>query len=264
MADLTKIAAMIIDMDGVLWRGETFLPGVSEFFEFLRARSIRFILATNNATTSPERVVSRLTEIGVNIDREEVLTTAAATATFLKDLKPAGSQVFLIGETALQVALEDAGFSITSSHEDADAVVVGFDRELTYIKLAEASFAVAEGAVFVGTNPDPSFPVENGQAPGNGAILAAVQTTTGVEPIIVGKPEPHLYDQASARLDAPPERVLVLGDRLTTDILGAHRSGMASALLLTGVTSKEEAETSSVKPDWVFKDLFQLIGAMAE
>ena len=262
MTDLSKIAAMIIDMDGVLWRGETFLPGVSEFFEFLRARSILFTLATNNATASPERVMSRLAEIGVNIDSDEVLTTAAATATFLKDLKPAGSQVFVIGETALQVALEEAGFNVTSSHEGADAVVVGFDRELTYMKLAKASFAVAEGAVFVGTNPDPSFPVENGQAPGNGAILAAVQTTTGVEPVIVGKPEPHLYHQASARLNVPPERVLVLGDRLTTDILGAHRSGMASALLLTGVTSKDEAEASSIKPDWVFDDLLQLIDAM--
>ncbi len=264
MADLTNITGMIIDMDGVLWRGETFLPGVSEFFKFVRARSIRFILATNNATASPERVMSRLAEIGVNIDSDEVLTTAAATATFLKDLKPEGSQVFVIGETALQVALEEAGFRVTSNHENAEAVVVGFDRELTYMKLAKASFAIAEGAIFVGTNPDPSFPVENGQAPGNGAILAAVQTTTGVDPIIVGKPEPHLYDQAIERLKIPHDRVLVLGDRLTTDILGAHRAGMASALLLTGVTSREELETSSVKPDWVFKDLFQLIGAMDE
>ncbi len=263
MADLNRMTGMIIDMDGVLWRGETFLPGVSEFFGFLRERSMPFILATNNATASPENVVNRLAEIGVHIEIDEVLTTAAATANLLKDLIPAGSnKVFIIGETALQAALEEAGFSMMNSYEDVDAVVVGFDRELTYMKLAKASFAIAEGAVFVGTNPDPSFPVENGQAPGNGAILAAVQTTTGIEPVIVGKPEPHLYHQASERLKLSHDRVLVLGDRLTTDILGAHHAGMASALLLTGVTSKDEAQASSVKPDWVFDDLLQLIDAM--
>ena len=227
----------------------------------MRARPIRFVLATNNATASPESVVRRLEKVGVHVSENEVLSTAGATAGLLRGMCQPGSRVYVIGEAALYSALEDAGYEVATSHENVHAVVIGFDREVTYKKLAEASFAVAEGAIFIGTNPDPSFPVETGQAPGNGAILAAVQTTTGQDPIIVGKPEPHLYLQASSRLQTPNQEILVIGDRLNTDILGAQNAGMPSALMLTGVTTAADLEMTTVKPDWIFDDLFHLVQA---
>jgi 4-nitrophenyl phosphatase len=258
MDAVNEVKGLLIDMDGVLWRGRAFLPGVKNFFDTLRTLQIPFLLVTNNATASPDSAVERLSNVEVTLDPEEVLTSALATAAYLKTVLPHGSHVYPIGEQAVRRALLEAGFQLLDEHDSAKAVVVGFDRDINWHKMTQASLAIQAGALFVGTNPDVSFPIEGGQAPGNGAFVMALEAATSVSPVIVGKPEPLLFEQAVTRLGLDAEKTLMLGDRLETDILGAQRAGIRSALLLTGVTSREEAQQSKIKPDFIFDDLDQL------
>lgn len=261
MPELENVRGLIVDMDGVLWRGRQPLAGVIELFAWIRQRGFGCVLVTNNATASPDEVIQRLDEMGVPIQAEEVLTSAQATAQYLAGRLEAGSNLYAIGEAGLRQALRREGFDLLEAADHADAVVVGMDRQLTWGKLAEAALAINAGAAFVGTNPDPSFPTERGLVPGNGAILAALQAATGVDPTVIGKPEPHLFHQALTRLGVSAEQALVLGDRLSTDILGGQRAGIATALLLTGVTNVEDLDTSEIQPDFTFADLHAFLRA---
>jgi 4-nitrophenyl phosphatase len=262
MSDPSTYPAYIIDMDGVLWRSRTWLPGVKEFFDTLRSLEKRPLLVSNNSTVTAQGVVARLGEIGVAIQPEEVLCSSAATAAYLKERYQPGTGVYPVGESALREALISAGFKVLDSADGARIAVIGFDREVSWAKLTQAALAIEHGALFVGTNPDLSFPLEQGFAPGNGAFVHLIKVTTGVEPIIIGKPEPLLFEQAAHLLDLPAAQILVIGDRLGTDILGARRAGMPSVLLLTGVTSAEQAAADPIKPDWIFEDLPALTRAI--
>ena len=263
MTNLADLQGWVIDMDGVLWRGKQPMPGLQNFFRLLRERENGFILATNNAQQTPERVQAKLGSYGVTIHGEEVLTSAIGAAVHLRTQLPEWSSVYAIGEPGLVDALEAAGFSVLPTAEDVRAVVVGIDFNLTWSKLAEAAYALQNGALFLGTNPDASFPTERGLAPGNGATLAALVTATGRQPMVFGKPEPHLFLQALAKLGTPAERTVSLGDRMETDILGGARAGLRTILVLTGVTSRQELEKSGLQPDWVFDDLGELARALA-
>lgn len=263
MKQFSEVQGLIFDMDGVLWRGGKLLPGVRTTFSLLRARQIPFVLATNNATQSFEEVRSRMDEAGVSIEQNEVLTSALGTAMHLKQHIPEGARVYAVGGTALHEALEGAGFSVQDSSDDVAAVVVGMDWSLTWEKLAEASYALMAGAFFMGTNPDVSFPTERGLAPGNGAILAALEAATGREAVIFGKPEPHLFVEALQRIGTPKTHTVAVGDRLETDILGGARAGLPTALVLTGVTTAEQVAQSDLQPDWVFENLEELSRELA-
>jgi 4-nitrophenyl phosphatase len=242
-------------MDGVLWRGKQPLPGLQDFFRTLRERLIGLQLVSNNATLTPQGVQARLAGLGVDVTLQEVLTSSMAAGNYLARLLPPGSPVYAIGQEGLRTALKDAGLKVLERGEGARAVVVGMDFEVTWSKLAEAAYALAQAEHFVATNPDLSFPTERGLAPGNGAILAALQAATGRAPLVVGKPEPHLFQEGLRRLGLPAESTVAAGDRLDTDILGGQRAGLRTALLLTGVTRAEELAGSPIKPDWVFPDL---------
>ena len=262
MSELTRVQSLVIDLDGVVWRGQTALPGVLEFFSMLDVRKIPFVLATNNAATSPEQVSHRMELMGINASTEDVLTSGLASAEYLRHELPPGASIYAIGEDPLRSALEHAGFSITQSANDARAVVVGMDRQMKWEQLAEAALAIQEGVLFLGTNPDVTFPIERGLVPGNGALLAALEAATGVKALIIGKPEPHLYLQAIAHLQTDPTHSLAVGDRLETDILGGKRAGMMTALILTGVTQRHDLASSPIQPDYVFDDLPQLRRAL--
>ncbi len=264
MDRLPKIRGLIIDMDGVLWRGNEPLPGLHELFRAMRRLALPFVLATNNASASPSTVGEKLASMDVEIKHEEILGAAQATSAWLSQQQPAGTSVYVIGENALCEALSSAGYKLSTRSDGVHAVVVGFDREVNWSKLKEATLAIQEGALFVGTNPDPSFPFERGLAPGNGAVLAALEAATGIKPVIIGKPEAPLFEQALERVGSPPEKTLVLGDRLETDILGGARAGLLTGLLLTGVTKPEDLADSSIQPDLVFKDLPEFLDQLTE
>lgn len=258
-ADNHTIRGCIIDLDGVIWRGDKLLPGVVPFLTELQNRSIPYMFATNNATTTPQKLCDKAQKLGFEIRSDQIVTSSHAAVNLLHKRLPEGATVLVIGEEGLLDALKDASIQITHSSENALAVVVGMDRKVNWDKMAEAAYAIAQGAFFLGTNSDPSYPTERGQAPGNGAILQALQQTTGIAPIVVGKPEPYIFLQALDRMGIEPIHTLVVGDRLTTDIQGGSNAGALTALLLTGVTSQKQLAESSIQPHFVFENLEALV-----
>jgi 4-nitrophenyl phosphatase len=253
MQRLAPIRALIIDMDGVLYRGDTPLDGLETFFAFLRAREIRFQLVTNNSTATPSMYVAKMARMGVQVTEGDILTSSLATADYLAARLPSGSQVYAIGEEGLKDALQRAGFRL--GQRDPSAVVVGFDRDLTYAKLSVACLLIRAGVPFVATNPDITLPVPEGQVPGTGATLAALAAATETQPTMIGKPEPALMQQAMQRMEATVETTAAVGDRPETDILSAQRAGMLSILTLSGATDRERLATFDVQPDLVVRDI---------
>lgn len=265
MEPFTNIRALIIDMDGVLWHGVQPLPGLTEFFQTLRERQIRFILATNNASLTPGQYVTKLAQMGVSVSQTEILTSGTAAALFLSEREnPSETRVFVVGEDGATQPLIDLGFTLTGLYEvnntgkskrGADIVVCGKDETLTWDKLATATLNIRAGAKFIGTNPDTTLPTEHGITHGNGAILAALKAATGVTPTIIGKPEPIIYQQALALLGVEPAETAAIGDRLETDILGAVRTGIRSIMVLTGVSTEADLKESDYQPTWVMPDI---------
>lgn len=262
-----RVRYMIVDMDGVLWRGNRPMPGLAAFFERLAALGIEFILATNNASRTPEQYVAKLAGMGVSVSAEQVLNSAEATAAYLEHHYPAASSVFVVGEVGLRQALEARGFVVVGDDTAVAAlptppkiVVVGLDQHVCYDRLVTASLLVGAGADFIGTNPDPSFPSERGEVPGAGAIQGVITATTGVKPLIIGKPERAMFDEARRRMGAPVEETVMVGDRLTTDIAGGKAAELVTIMVLSGISQLADLEGSAVRPDFIFED----IGALAE
>ncbi len=256
ISNLQSIHHLIIDMDGVLWRGDEPLPGLQEFFAFLRRRGIDFVLATNNSSRLPEQYAAKLARFGIEVPVERILTSAQVSAAYLAGLAPPGTRVYPIGGEGVGHALEQHGFVLAD--EGVAYVVVGWDQKLTWDKLATAALLIHAGAGFVGTNPDTNYPTERGPVPGAGAQLAALEVTTGVSPVVVGKPEPRMYEEAMRRMDARPETTGVIGDRLDTDIAGGVRAGLTTVLLLSGISTEADLSASPVKPDLVCADIGEL------
>ncbi len=253
---LRDIHALVVDMDGVLWRGDTPLPGLTDFFDLLRSRSIAFRLATNNSSKTQDQYVGKLSSMGVQVAPDRILTSAVATAQHLADIAP-GALVYVIGEDGVRQALVDHGLRL-SDGSLADYVVGGWDHSINFRKLSEATLLIRAGAQFIGTNPDRTWPSERGLLPGTGATLAYLQAATDVEPLIIGKPEQMMFDIALRDMGAVPAHTAMLGDRLETDILGGQRAGLRTILVLTGVSDKAALDASQVKPDWVFESVQQL------
>ncbi|MFO7917132.1 MAG: HAD-IIA family hydrolase [Anaerolineae bacterium] len=253
MTELANIRNLLIDMDGVLYRGKTPLPGSGELLVFLEAADIDYLLVTNNSTSTPAEFVDRLEGMDIEVPEESIVTSGVATANYLRKMAPDGARVNVVGEKALIKELRKRGFVLAG--RDADYVVCGWDRGINFEKLKTACLAIRDGATFVGTNPDKTYPLENDIIPGAGSILAALVAATDVEPIVVGKPEPIMFEQALDLLDAKHEETAILGDRLETDILGGYRAGIATIMVLTGISTEREAKAHDVPVDFIFEDL---------
>lgn len=252
-----KIRALILDMDGVIWRGEQVINPLAPLMAAIEQRGWRVMMATNNSSRSPEQYVQRLQSYGVEIETWQVINSSEATAHYLSQRYPDGGPVYIIGEDGMFTALNKRGFQMASS--DVLAVVAGFDRHLTYQKLKKGTMLIRAGAEFVGTNPDKTFPTPEGLAPGAGAILAALEAASDVTPTIIGKPKPAMFEVAIERLGTTPEETLVVGDRLETDIAGAQRAGCLTALVLSGVSTAKKAEQWDPAPDIIADDLKHLL-----
>ncbi len=252
-----KIQALILDMDGVLWRGEQLINPLAPIMEEIDQRGWRVMMATNNSSRSPEQYVRRLQDHSVEVETWQVINSSEATAHYLSQQYPDGGAVYIIGEDGIFTALNKRGFQMASS--DVLAVVAGFDRHLTYQKLKQGTMLIRSGAEFVGTNPDKTFPTPEGLAPGAGAILAALEAASEVTPTIIGKPKPAMFQVAIERLGTTPEKTLVVGDRLETDIAGAQRAGCLTALVLSGVSTAEQAAQGEPAPDIIADDLKHLL-----
>jgi len=248
------IKTVILDLDGTLYLGEKGIKGADEKLEELRSKGINIILFTNASTRTTHGVVGKLRRRGINVKKEEVYCTSYLIAKFIKKKYP-GSKAFIIGEYGLKNELAAVGIKIVE--KDADIVVVGLDRGITYKKLEQALTELRNGAILLASNNDPYFPVEDGLRPGAGAILAAVEKASGMEPeMIAGKPNTYGFEVIKEEKKIREEETLVVGDRLDTDILFAKNCGLKSALVLTGVA--KEKDIKEVKPDFVLKSVLDL------
>ena len=264
MIPIKDIRNLIIDMDGVLWLGDQPMPTLNSFFDTLRALKIKFVLATNNASKSGNEYVAKLRKFGVNVAVEEILTSPQATALYLAQHAP-DARVFVIGEPGLGEELRAKNLRVVNDEpQTATHVVVGIDRTLTYAKLVEACLLIRAGATFIGTNPDVTFPDARGVVPGNGAILAALRVSTDVEPTIIGKPQREMMIQSMARMGGTPADTAVIGDRLDTDILGGVNAGLTTLMVLSGISTRHEAETGDIHPDYIFEDIGEIAAMLNE
>jgi HAD superfamily hydrolase (TIGR01450 family) len=248
--------AILLDLDGVLYRWPQQIAGAAGAVERLRAAGKRLAFVSNNSSRTPTQVAERLEAVGVRVDPTEIVTSALATADLLASRGVAAA--FVVGDEGLRTALADVGIRVLEGSGDgADVVVVGFDRDADYMLLKDASVLVGQGVPLVASNADASFPTADGEAwPGAGALLAAIETTTGVKGEVVGKPEAPVLRRALEV--AGGTRPLVVGDRLDTDVAGAARLGWDSALVLTGSTRREDLDGSRWVPTLVVDSIVDL------
>ena len=264
---LDGIDAVFADLDGVVYAGHgAILHAVESLNRTKASHPVGYI--TNNASRSDASVARHLAELGLDVAPDDVVTSPQAAMRLLEDQVEPGALVFVVGGEGIVAELEKRGYRVTRSADDAPAAVVqGFAPEVGWRELAEASFALnahggpdaaAPGIPWIATNMDWTIPVARGIAPGNGTLVSAVHTAVGRLPVVAGKPETPIFQEAKRRFGA--DRPLVVGDRLDTDILGANRAGMASALVLTGIDHAKQVLAADPKsrPDFILGDLREL------
>ena len=259
---LDSLRTLLIDMDGVLYRGPYALPGAAELFAVLRSIGIGHNLITNNSSRTPQQYLNKLAGLGIDVAPEQLLTTGQATAAYLREICPEGAPVFVIGEEGLVQPVEEAGFWLDD--RSPRYVLVGLDRGFSYEKLKVATHAVMAGAELIASNPDVTFPTDEGLLPGAGAFLAAIYACTGAKPLVIGKPETRTLEIAMRRLGAAPEQTAIIGDRLETDILAGKRAGIGTILVLTGISTRADLESSECQPDYVFEGMPDFIAALEQ
>jgi 4-nitrophenyl phosphatase len=260
--NLSNIKALILDMDGVLWRDNTPIGDLPDIFDRIRERGLKVALATNNATKTVDEYLQRFSGFGVTLEPWQIITSASAAANALSKRFPDGGTVFIVGENGIQRALEERGFKVIADPTDKTvpvAVISSFDRSVTYQKLSRATLHIRAGVPFYGTNPDKTFPTPEGLVPGAGAILASIEAATSVEAIIIGKPQPAMMYMALERLGTLPEETLVVGDRLETDIAAGQAAACKTALVLSGVSTQEQAEQWQPTPNFIAENLNTLL-----
>ncbi|MGH1526938.1 HAD-IIA family hydrolase [Leifsonia sp. L25] len=256
---LDGVDLVLADLDGVVYKGADPIPFAVESLNGV-ADSIRVGYITNNASRTDATVASHLTELGLHVQPSDVVTSPQAAVRLLAQHVPAGSSILVVGGDGLVDEVQKAGFTVTRSAEDGPAAVIqGFSPELGWAELAEASFAL-QGRTdaerpWIATNTDWTIPVARGIAPGNGTLVSAVHTAVGRLPLVAGKPERAIFDEAVARFGA--RKPLFIGDRLDTDVLGANRAGIDSVLVLTGIDTGKQLLSADAdsRPTYILRDL---------
>ena len=245
-----------MDMDGVLVREEQPIPGADRFLARLRELGAPFLLLTNNSIYTPRDLAARLAASGLEVPEAAIWTSALATARFLRDQRPGGS-AFVIGEAGLTTALHDAGYTLTE--RAPDYVVLGETRTYSFERITHAIRLIAAGARFIATNPDATGPSIDGPLPATGSVAALISRATGVEPYFVGKPNPLMMRSALNAIDAHSETTAMIGDRMDTDIISGLEAGMETILVLTGVTTRKEAERHPYRASRIVETVADLL-----
>lgn len=245
---MSKIKALLFDLDGTVYRGTDAIPGAAKFIQGLK---IPYLFVTNRGNRTPEAVAEQLSAMGLSCSADNVLTSAQAAAASLK----AGTSAYCIGESGLTTVLEEQGIRVARDDgETPDAVVVSYDRGFSYDKITQALRYINAGARFIATNDDRVITVEDGLVPEAGPLVAAVAEATGKTPENMGKPYAPIMEIALKRLGVSAKNAAIVGDNLLTDILAGHNSGMKSVLILTGVSTRKDAAAAHPKPTWIAED----------
>ncbi|MHA8110946.1 TIGR01457 family HAD-type hydrolase [Lactobacillaceae bacterium Melli_B4] len=252
---MKRYQGYFIDLDGTIYAGKKRIPAAKRFIERLQQNQIPFLFVTNNTTKLPKDVVANLSDNhDIHVNEKNVYTAGLATADFMNAEADADHRkVYVIGETGLNDALESRGFEITD--EQPDYVVVGLDTHVDYEKFCVATLAIQNGARFIGTNPDTNIPNERGMLPGAGSLVELVKYATQTEPVLIGKPQPIILNNALGILGFPKNQVVMVGDNYMTDISAGINVGIDTLLVYTGVSTKEQIETKSIKPTWEIDSL---------
>jgi NagD protein len=251
-----EIRSWLMDMDGVLVHEEQAVPGADRFLANLRKREAPFLVLTNNSIYTRRDLAARLRTSGLDVPEEAIWTSALATAAFLEDQRPGGS-AFVIGEAGLTTALHAAGYTL--SERDPDYVVIGETRTYSFERITQAIRLIVRGARFIATNPDATGPGPDGPTPATGSVAALISRATGVEPYFVGKPNPLMMRSALNAIDAHSETAAMIGDRMDTDIVSGLEAGMHTVLVLTGITSRADAERYPYRPSQIVESVADLI-----
>jgi 4-nitrophenyl phosphatase len=255
---LERAKSYIIDMDGVIYRGDLCLPHVPEFLQALEVNKIPYLMATNNSTKSPGEFAEKLRGMGIELSPDRILTSSVATRGMVEERYPKDTGVCVVGMNALHEAMFGDGY-FTPAGKDAEVVVSGGHFKLTYDELKTACLAIRAGADWFATNGDNTFPTEEGIIPGSGAIIAALAAATNQSPAVVGKPSTGMIEEALQALETSADETIMLGDRLDTDILAGERAGLITMLVMTGVTDQAELEALNIDPDIIVDDLAPLV-----
>ena len=248
-----EIKNYIFDMDGVLLRGNTPIPGAQEMINRLVEKELNFAVLTNNPIYTPGDLQHRLSYMGLEIPENKIYTSAMATASFVSTQKP-GCSAYVIGESGLTTALHNAGITITSF--EPDYVILGETTNYSFDQITTACSLVAKGCRFICTNPDNSTPLENGKlVPAAGALASVISTATGVAPYYIGKPNPLMMKSVLRFIGAHSSQSAMVGDRMDTDIIAGMEAGMTTILVLTGVTDREMADKFPYSPTYIYNSV---------
>ncbi len=260
MALADEFDGLLVDLDGVVWIGPELVPGSAEVLRSLFAGGKPIVFVTNNPGRPPRSYAERLRGAGVAAEEQQIITAGMATAGLAARRLGAGASAFVLGAEAFQAAAREAGLEVLRGEaaRDAEAILVSGHRGFDYEELLTATLALQGGAALFATSHDPTLPMPGGDWPGTGAILAAVETASGARAEIGGKPERHLFDLARERIGGPG-RVAMVGDRISSDIEGGQRAGLTTILVLSGATTRADAEAAAVTPDHLIADLAGLL-----
>ncbi len=251
-----EIRSYLMDMDGVLIREDHAIPGADTFIARLRERERPFLVLTNNSIYTPRDLSARLRALGIEIAEDNLWTSALATARFLDDQRPGGS-AFVVGEAGLITALHQAGYTMTENNPDY--VVLGESRALSFERITTAIRLIASGARFIATNPDATGPSNRGPIPATGSVAALITRATGVDPYFVGKPNPLMMRSALNAIGAHSESTAMIGDRMDTDVVSGMEAGLETILVLTGLTTREQAEREPYRASRVVDSIADLL-----
>ncbi len=268
---------LLVDLDGVVYRGADPVPGVAALLAERAAAGDDVVYVTNNSMHYRADYVTRLAAMGAPVTADRVVSSPRATALYLVEREPGVRRVLTVGASGLDRELRDVGLEVVATAHVAermakeglggwaaaghpDAVVAGLDPQLTYLRIAAAADCVRAGARFIATNRDPVYPTERGLRPGAGSVIAAIEAASGISPLVIGKPQPLLLEEAARAVGADPRTAIVIGDGLVTDIAAARAVGARSVLILTGVSSRAEAEAlpAELRPTAVAADADEL------
>jgi NagD protein len=251
-----EIRSWLMDMDGVLVHEEQAVPGADRFLARLRERELPFLVLTNNSIYTRRDLAARLRASGLEVPEESIWTSALATAGFLENQRPGGT-AFVIGEAGITTALHEAGYTMTE--RDPDYVVLGETRTYSFERITRGIRLISAGARFIATNPDTIGPSPDGPLPATGSVAALISRATGIQPYFVGKPNPLMMRSALNAIDAHSEETAMIGDRMDTDIVSGLEAGLEAILVLSGVTTPEDAERHPPRPSRIVDSVADLI-----
>lgn len=246
----------LIDMDGVLVRGQSLIEGAKEFIQTLKEKQRKFLVLTNNPKFTPQDLSHRLSILGLQIPVENIFTSAMAVGMFLKMQKPNGT-AYVLGESGLTTAIHQAGYIITEY--SPDYVVLGETNNYNFNQITQAVRLIRNGSRFIATNPDPLGPTESGIVPACGAMAALIEKATGIKPFFIGKPNPFMMRSAMNYLGVHSENTIIIGDRMDTDIVAGVQTGVETILVLSGVTKAEDIERYPYRPTHIFNSVKEII-----